>query len=396
MKLKQDLKLRKWQETAFDLWISNSFNGIFSVATGGGKTIFAIYCLAHLLKKNIIDKIYVVVPTKTLQEQWAANFISISDISMREISFKNKVHKKINILTNISAQRLSDKVDYSNSCGVFDECHRYGTDKHIKIFELPFKSKIGLTATLERKYDDGVERIIKPGIGEIIFDYDMKAALNDGVIENFEMINIKTHLNSHELYEYDQFTEKISKRIKILQGKKYTDYEIQNDPTLKNWFIQRKNVVNDSEQRAYAASRIILDNLNRKKIIFCESINQAHDIYNELSEKKLESTLYHSRLKRMERIQNLSSFQKNYFHTLIGCKALDEGFDVPDIDFAIIVSQSNTSRQRIQRLGRTVRKQEGKNKPIIYTLYTTDSEYDMLYSEMMMNPQIKVKWIVVK
>ena len=63
---------------------------------------------------------------------------------------------------------MSDKVDYSTSCGVFDECHRYGTDKHIKIFELPFKSKIGLTATLERKYDDGVERIIKPGIGEII------------------------------------------------------------------------------------------------------------------------------------------------------------------------------------------------------------------------------------
>ena len=97
MKLKQNLKLRKWQETAFDLWISNRFNGIFSVATGGGKTIFAIYCLSHLLKKNIIDKIYVIVPTKTLQEQWAANFISISDISMREISFKNKVHKKINI-----------------------------------------------------------------------------------------------------------------------------------------------------------------------------------------------------------------------------------------------------------------------------------------------------------
>lgn len=393
MKLKQNLKLRKWQETAFDLWISNRFNGIFSVATGGGKTIFAIYCLSHLLKKNIIDKIYVIVPTKTLQEQWAANFISISDMSMREISFKNKVHKKINILTNISAQRLSDKVDYSNSCGVFDECHRYGTDKHIKIFELPFKSKIGLTATLERKYDDGVERIIKPGIGDIIFDYDMKAALKDGVIENFEMINVRTHLNLNEFNEYEILSKKINKRIQILNKE---GIDIDSDPLIKRWLILRKKIVNDSEQRAYAASRIILDNLNRKKIIFCESINQAHEIYSELSKHKLESTLYHSNLKRMERIQNLSSFQKNYFHTLIGCKALDEGFDVPDIDFAIIVSQSNTSRQRIQRLGRTVRKQEGKNKPIIYTLYTTDSEYDMLYSEMMMNPQIKVKWIEVK
>ena len=44
---------------------------------------------------------------------------------------------------------------------------------------------------------------------------DMKAALNDGVIENFEMINVRTHLNLNEFNEYE-ILSKINKRIQIL------------------------------------------------------------------------------------------------------------------------------------------------------------------------------------
>lgn len=393
MKLKRNLKLREWQEKAFELWRESNYNGIFTVVTGGGKTIFAIYCIHYLLNIRFVEYIYIIVPTKTLQDQWASNFLSVTDTKLSDISFNRKTRKTINILTNISAQRLSDKANYSSACCVFDECHRYGTTKHNKLFSLNFKSKIGLTATLERKYDDGVAQIIKPGIGNVIFDYNIKTALKDGVIENFEMVNIKTFLNVDESKRYDNITKKIVKRINILKN---NNESIYSDELVKRYLINRKKVVNESEQRKFVASRIILDNISRKKIIFCESIQQAHDIYNELSKHKLASTLYHSELSRMERIQNLSSFQNNYFHTLIGCKALDEGFDVPDIDFAVIVSQSNSSRQRIQRLGRTVRKQVGKKKPVIYTLYTTTTEYELLYTEMMMNPQIIVKWIEVK
>ena len=42
MNLKQQIKLREWQKKAEYNWHSNNFRGIFSVATGGGKTIFAI------------------------------------------------------------------------------------------------------------------------------------------------------------------------------------------------------------------------------------------------------------------------------------------------------------------------------------------------------------------
>ena len=100
-------------------------------------------------------------------------------------------------------------------------------------------------------------------------------------------------------------------------------------------------------------------------------------------------------MKQSDRVSVLNSFQSNYYHTLIGCKALDEGFDVPDIDFGVIVSQTKTSRQRIQRLGRTIRKCDKKLKPIIYTLYSTEDEFSMLYEEQFENPEIEVLWTEV-
>ena len=156
--------------------------------------------------------------------------------------------------------------------------------------------------------------------------------------------------------------------------------------------FKRSRLVNESEQRKYVASRLILNNLKRKKIIFCESIKQSEEIREICEENGLSTVVYHSKMKQSNRISALNDFQSDYYHTLIGCKALDEGFDVPDIDFGLIVSQTKTNRQRIQRLGRTIRKSKNKQKPIIYTLYTTEDEYSSLYEEQFDNPEIEIEW----
>ena len=64
----------------------------------------------------------------------------------------------------------------------------YGTDRNIQYLKHKTVSKIGLTATLERKYDDGVSRILKPLIGDIIYEYTIKQALADGVVEPYKMV----------------------------------------------------------------------------------------------------------------------------------------------------------------------------------------------------------------
>lgn len=396
MKIRAEIQLRDWQNKAFALWLERDFKGIFSIVTGGGKTIFGIYCLSYLFQQDLVDKALIVVPTKTLQDQWASNLIQFTNLDLNSLSFNKSKQKKITILTNISSQKLTDDFFSDRIAVVLDECHRYGTDKNIQFLKHQAISKIGLTATLERKYDDGVGRILKPLIGDVIYEYSIKQALKDGVVEPYKMVYLRTHLNFQEQDEYDNLTKKISKLSASLHSESGILSKNKLDKSLEMLLFKRKRLVNGSNQRKYVATKIILDNLDRKKILFCESISQAEEIKDLCMKHGLETAIYHSQMRQSERISVLADFQADFFHTLIGCKALDEGFDVPDIDFGVIVSQTKTNRQRIQRLGRTIRKADKKRKPIIYTLYSTEDEYRSLYEEQFNNPEIEVEWIEVK
>ena len=384
--------MRGWQEKGFQIWLDNKLNGIFSVVTGGGKTIFGIYCLSYLFENDLIDSAIIVVPTKTLQDQWASNILQNTNCSRDELSFNRKKLNKINILTNLSTQKIPFKTLKNRYALILDECHRYGTEKNLSFLSENFVSKIGLTATLERKYDDGVERFLYPNVGEVIYSYTIKQALIDGVVEPYKLVYLRTHFTGEEQIQYDD----LSHRISVLWGRLTSEKDLNSKESLKKSIemlsFKRSRLVNESEQRKYVASKLILNNLKRKKIIFCESIKQSEEIKEICEENGLSTVVYHSKMKQSDRISVLNDFQSDYYHTLIGCKALDEGFDVPDIDFGLIVSQTKTDRQRIQRLGRTIRKSKNKQKPIIYTLYTTEDEYSSLYEEQFNNPEVEIEW----
>tara|TARA_B100000768_G_C11279093_1_gene377500 strand:- start:1325 stop:2515 length:1191 start_codon:yes stop_codon:yes gene_type:complete len=392
MKINQKILLRGWQKEGFQTWLNNNLTGIFSVVTGGGKTIFGIYCLSHLFENNLIDSVVIVVPTKTLQDQWISNILQNTNCLIDEISFNRKKLNKINILTNLSVQKINFKLLKNRYSLILDECHRYGTEKNSGFLKENFVSKIGLTATLERKYDDGIEKFLYPNIGKVIYSYTIKQALVDGVVEPYKLIYLRTHFTGDEQIEFDD----LSRRISVLWGRYSSEKNLKSKESLKESIkmlsFKRSRLVNESEQRKYVASRLILNNVKRKKIIFCESIKQSKEIRDICEENGLSTVVYHSKMKQSDRISVLNDFQSDYYHTLIGCKALDEGFDVPDIDFGLIVSQTKTNRQRIQRLGRTIRKSKNKQKPIIYTLYTTEDEYTSLYEEQFDNPEIEIEW----
>ena len=66
---------------------------------------------------------------------------------------------------------------------------------------------------------------------------------------------------------------------------------------------------------------------------------------------------------------------------LVTCKALDEGFDYPEIDAALILSSSSSRRQRIQRMGRVLRITANKQNALIVTVYSSKTEFDKLREE---------------
>ena len=86
------------------------------------------------------------------------------------------------------------------------------------------------------------------------------------------------------------------------------------------------------------------------------------------------TALDHSRMVEPLRRSNLRLFRRGGTDALVTCRALDEGFNVPEARVAIIASATASPRQRIQRLGRILRPAPGKDRASVYTLYATDTE----------------------
>lgn len=72
-------------------------------------------------------------------------------------------------------------------------------------------------------------------------------------------------------------------------------------------------------------------------------------------------------------------------------KALDEGFNVPDIDASIVCSGTSVARQSIQRLGRMIRQQEGKTAFQV-ELYVKDTQEEV-WLRKRQKESTNIQWI---
>ncbi len=368
-----DFKLRYWQKEAMSVW-SKEMKGVVSVVTGGGKTFFALMCVIKFLEKYPAGQILIIVPTIALQDQWSVEINAVLGIGDEEISHfpdKKARPKAFNILV-INTARNIDKSLFSKkpSFLIVDECHKAGSNENSKALTFESCAELGLSATPKRENDSGFDDLVQPKLGSIIYEYSYSEAFRDGVISNFNMTNIRTHLTNDE----EQGVSALKKRIAIELSQKNIDYD-----RVEMLQIKKARIIKGSVNRLPVCLKIIMGLKIKKAIVFCESIKHADYINNYLLKKNRFSTVYHTGVSRVVRQSNLMMFKQGMSKVLVTCTALDEGLNVPDIDVAIIVSQTMSNRQRIQRLGRALRK--GKDLAEIYTLYIGEEEKSFLIKE---------------
>jgi superfamily II DNA or RNA helicase len=73
-----------------------------------------------------------------------------------------------------------------------------------------------------------------------------------------------------------------------------------------------------------------------------------------------------------ERSQILAGISDGSFGAVVTSKVLNEGVDVPEADVAVVLSGSGSVREHVQRLGRILRKKDGK-RAILYELVTAQT-----------------------
>lgn len=363
---------RGWQVAALAEWERANHRGIVSVVTGGGKTVFALSCINHIRPIATL----IVVPTAALLEQWweeAANYfdLNLDEINIITGSLRFRLGT-INIAVLNTAAKLAAKIEEHKCFLIVDECHKAASEHFRAALQINTVASLGLSATPERPYDEGLKDVLVPALGPVIFNYDYGDALRDGVIVPFELRNIVFELEEDRQAEYDKLSKAIARSI--------SQHGVEAEETIA-LFLRRARVLNLSLNRIRLALKLVASNKGKRTLIFHEDIEACNLIHAVLAENGVRAGVYHSKMAVRARAVILRQYRRGEIDVLVTCRALDEGFNVPETELGIIAASTATRRQRIQRLGRVVRPAKNKTGASIYTLVATGPEIQRLKEE---------------
>lgn len=380
--------LRQWQEQAFAAWVEADHHGIVAAVTGGGKTLLALRCVDEYRRTVPAATTVICVPTDALQEQWIDEVASYFDWPTEKVvsltSKRKIVRSRVHVAVINTLAMLAEHPPEFPVFLVVDECHRAASPEFRRIFHIQTEATLGLSATPKRQYDAGLEEVLLPNLGPIVSEYDYRDALRDGVIVPFRLNNIAFEFSEEDQTAYDKLTRAIQASI--------ARHGIEASETI-SLLLRRARISNRSLERIRICLKIVARNRKRRIIVFHEDIEACNLINEVLLANGINSAAYHSRIPSAQRLETLGKFRANDIDVLVTCRALDEGFNVPNVGIAIVAAATATYRQRIQRLGRVLRPSPGKTFAEIYTLVASAPEIRRLAEEAAtLEDVIEVRW----
>lgn len=125
---------------------------------------------------------------------------------------------------------------------------------------------------------------------------------------------------------------------------------------------ERKQLLYRIGERSVAVEAILRERFladpEAKAILFHESIEQVMMLFSMLRNMELPVVAEHSELPDAMRAESLRLFRTGSARIIVSARSLIEGFNVPSADIEIVVAASSSVRQRVQTLGRLLRKSQ--------------------------------------
>jgi len=396
---------RGYQELAFKNWKANDKKGIFAMATGTGKTITALNCLYNEYLESEFYRAVIIVPTISLVEQWVEecekfNFKNITTVSSKtdwtryfsEVLTKSLLEDSsyIIIVTYASFPRSKFQQFFKKlneqTLLIADEAHNLGSGSLIRILQdVHLKRRIGLSATINRKYDDignvEIQNFFQSNSPHT-FEYPMKEALEKGVLCPYKYIPHIVYLNEEEQVQYLVVSKQLYKYIDSKTGR-YKDCQEVTD-----LLMRRKRIIHKCDNKRFSFSNILKEELKLKgnlKYTLVYAPEGKEQDFSESDDHESEEKLIeqYSRIVRSaddfttvkqftgatkNRSELLEQFGNGDIDVLISMKCLDEGVDVPRSELAIFCSSTGNPRQFVQRRGRVLRTHDDKKFATIHDL----------------------------
>lgn len=387
IRIPRDKPLYEYQKQAIKEWKQNEHRGLFSMATGTGKTITSLAASAGVYRERRKLGLIVSVPFKHLVEQWkeevqtfgydpilstdrgwllhANSMIDDFNIGLEDVFCFIVTHQS-NADENKFLRLVSKIRDKESVLFIGDEAHYLGAGYLRNSLHPEIQMRIGLSATPERWRDPSGTRVVTEYFSKEVISFGLERAIEEKFLTPYDFTPHYVEMTEQEYAEYKKLSIKISQ---LLQAAK-------KDPGKRDaanvYAAQRANIINKSGNKVNAFLALLWRHIREvgrehfSHTIVYSPEGKHKEILRQVADTGLRVQEIVAGTGNNDRRKILQAFDRGEIQVIVAMKCLDEGVNVPSTKRAYFLASTSNPRQFIQRRGRILRKTFGKTKAYIH------------------------------
>ncbi|MBK6685965.1 MAG: DEAD/DEAH box helicase family protein [Deltaproteobacteria bacterium] len=358
------LGLRPYQEAAVEAWEQSAGRGLVVRPTGAGKTRVALAAIARCGTATLI-----LVPTIALLDQWCAQLSAATSASIGRLGDGIRRVEALTVATYESAYRQMGQIGDRFGLLVVDEAHHFGARQRDEVLEMAVaERRLGLTATPPEapEHRAAIERLIGP----LVYERGL-LELAGSHLAPLSRVRVLVDLEAEERLRYRSSYEVFLdfQRAARLQHPhaKWQDLVRIGGRSVAgrralSAFREVRRIVAYPRAKARQVGRLLGQHPASRALVFCADNQAAYAIAKDHLIMPITCDIG-----RVERQQVFQRFAAGELRALVSARVLNEGIDLPEADLAIVVSGAFGAREHVQRIGRVLRPQPGK-EALLYEL----------------------------
>jgi len=362
-KLRSNIELRAYQLKALENWQRANNRGILVLPTAAGKTFIALKAIDLLKKQTLI-----IVPTLDLIDQWRKRVRECLGVEAGAVGGGENIVRMVTVSTYDSAYIQAAQLGNNFMFLVFDEVHHLASPGYMQIAEMyiaPYR--MGLTATYERS--DQRHELLPLLVGDQVYSIDSEELTGKHLAPyTYEKVAVELSPDEQRTYDAEMsvFKNYLARRRVVLKSP--ADFQrfimtTGRDPQAREALLARNKALKiavNSESKLSLLSEKLEAFKNDKILIF----TLYNDLVYAVSRRFLIPAVTYQ-TQRDERREILANFGSGKYKVVVTSQVLDEGVDVPDASVGLVLGGTGSTREYVQRLGRLLRKREGKTARLV-------------------------------
>jgi superfamily II DNA or RNA helicase len=384
---------RTYQEKAIEQWEKNERRGILDMATGTGKTIVA---LTAITRCAAVGFIVIGAPTNSLVTQWLGELEKLEGIhSPIEVSGNNPKWPEellprlrlamaggtrgrpfvfVGTYKSLSSDRFLatlNQIQPARGLGllVADEVHNTGAATYQRLLNPNFDCRLGLTATLERAYDEEGTQVVEDYFEGVVYALGIEDAVGSILCRYHYDVRF-VELTEAEFAKYQRLSLRIASLMSQPPSKDVQETPSGQPDELTILLNRRASIVKQAQAKFDSLAELVRQVSINKCLIYCADIEQVRAVQRLLTEAGISNLSYTSEESAFARQTALDQLRRNDVQAVVAVKCLDEGIDVPQVHQAILLASSTSEREFVQRRGRILRKVKGKQYAHLIDVFT--------------------------